>query len=88
MVASQHNPLIRQFCRRLVACGKPKKVALVACVRKLLYSATASGSIWSDETLVRIGDSRSSPVKHPTNSQSGCCKILAEVLPHSKAGFE
>jgi transposase len=36
MVASQHNPLIRQFYERLVASGKPKKVALVACMRKLL----------------------------------------------------
>jgi transposase len=36
MVASQHNPLIRQFYERLVKAGKPKKVALVACMRKLL----------------------------------------------------
>jgi transposase len=36
MVASQHNPLIRQFYERLVDSGKPKKVALVACMRKLL----------------------------------------------------
>jgi transposase len=36
MVASRHNPLIRQFYERLVKAGKPKKVALVACMRKLL----------------------------------------------------
>lgn len=36
MVASRHNPLIRQFYERLVEAGKPKKVALVACMRKLL----------------------------------------------------
>jgi transposase len=36
MVASRHNPLIREFYERLVAAGKPKKVALVACMRKLL----------------------------------------------------
>jgi transposase len=36
MVASRHNPLIREFYERLVKAGKPKKVALVACMRKLL----------------------------------------------------
>ena len=36
LVASRHNPVIRVFYQRLVATGKPKKVALVACMRKLL----------------------------------------------------
>jgi transposase len=36
MVASRHNPGIREFYVRLVEAGKPKKVALVACMRKLL----------------------------------------------------
>ena len=36
LVASRHNPTIRGFYERLVAAGKPKKVALVACMRKLL----------------------------------------------------
>jgi len=34
--ASRHNPAVRAFYERLVAAGKPKKVALVACMRKLL----------------------------------------------------
>lgn len=34
--AVRHNPSIRAFYRRLVAAGKAKKVALVACMRKLL----------------------------------------------------
>lgn len=34
--AVQHNPVIREFYDRLVARGKPKKVALVASMRKLL----------------------------------------------------
>jgi transposase len=34
--AKQHNPVIRAFYERLVAAGKPAKVALVACMRKLL----------------------------------------------------
>jgi transposase len=34
--ASRHNPVIRSFYERLLAAGKRKKVALVACMRKLL----------------------------------------------------
>jgi transposase len=34
--ASQHNPVIRAFYLRLIQAGKPNKVALVACMRKLL----------------------------------------------------
>jgi transposase len=36
LVATRHNPTIKGFYKRLVAAGKPKKVALVACMRKLL----------------------------------------------------
>lgn len=36
LVASRHNPVIKAFYQRLLAAGKPKKVALVACMRKLL----------------------------------------------------
>ena len=36
LVASRHNPVIRQLYRRLCEAGKAKKVALVACMRKLL----------------------------------------------------
>ena len=36
LVASRHNPVVRAFYTRLRAAGKPAKVALVACMRKLL----------------------------------------------------
>lgn len=36
MVASRYNPVIKAFYERLVAAGKPKKLALTACMRKLL----------------------------------------------------
>jgi transposase len=36
LVAARRNVIIRAFYRRLVAAGKPKKVALIACMRKLL----------------------------------------------------
>jgi transposase len=34
--ATRHNPVLRAYYRRLVAKGKEKKVALVACMRKLI----------------------------------------------------
>jgi transposase len=36
LVATRRNPVIKAFYQRLVAAGKPKKLALVACMRKLL----------------------------------------------------
>ena len=36
LVASRWNPVIRDFYHRLLAAGKPKRLALTACVRKLL----------------------------------------------------
>jgi len=36
LVGSRYNPEIRSFYQRLLANGKPKKVALTACMRKLL----------------------------------------------------
>jgi transposase len=36
LVATSRNAVIRVFYRRLIAAGKPKKVALTACMRKLL----------------------------------------------------
>lgn len=36
LVATRRNPVIRRFSQRLCAAGKAKKVALVACMRKLL----------------------------------------------------
>ena len=36
LVASRWNPVIRDFYQRLLAAGKPKKLALTACMRKLL----------------------------------------------------
>lgn len=39
--ASRHNPAIRAFYQRLIAAGKLPKVALVACMRKLLTTLNA-----------------------------------------------
>ncbi len=53
LVATRHNPVIKRFYERLVGAGKAKKVALVACMRKLLTILNAmvkSGKPW-DESL-------------------------------------
>lgn len=39
--ASQHNPVLKVFYRRLLAAGKPKMVALIAVARKLLVILNA-----------------------------------------------
>ncbi len=41
LVASRHNPTLRTFYHRLLQAGKPKKVALTACMRKLLTMLNA-----------------------------------------------
>jgi transposase len=47
MAAVRHNPIIRAFRQRLLANGKPKMVAMVACMRKLL---TILNAILRDQT--------------------------------------
>lgn len=54
LVATRHNPLIRDFYRRLISRGKPKKVALVASMRKLLTilnDMVRNGESWRQEEV-------------------------------------
>jgi len=47
--ATRHNPVLKAFYQRLIAKGKPPKVALVACMRKLiviLNTMIARGEKW------------------------------------------
>jgi transposase len=41
LVATRFNPVVKAWYQRLLAAGKPKKVALVACMRKLLVVLNA-----------------------------------------------
>jgi transposase len=41
LVAAHHNPVIQTFYKRLIGAGKLPKVALVACMRKLLVTLNA-----------------------------------------------
>ena len=50
LAASRFNPVIRTFYQRLLAAGKPKKLALTACMRKLLTMLNAilkTGQYWN-----------------------------------------
>jgi transposase len=52
LTASRHNPVIRAFYERLVDCGKPHKVALTACMRKLIVILNAMATTqqpWNPE---------------------------------------
>lgn len=57
LTATRCNPVIRAFYRRLVTAGKPKKVALTACMRKLLIILNAmvrQGTRWTP-SLAELG---------------------------------
>lgn len=51
LTATKHNPVLARFYARLCAAGKPRKLALVATMRKLLTILNAmvrTGQHWSD----------------------------------------
>lgn len=55
VTATRCNPVIRRFYRRLISRGKPPKVALTACMRKLLTILNAivrSGEPWNPEAFM------------------------------------
>ena len=55
LVASRRNPALREFYQRLLDAGKPKKVALTACMRKLLIilnSMVRTGERWKPNVVV------------------------------------
>ena len=53
LVAARHNPVVRALHAHLRQAGKPAKVALTACMRKLLGILNAmprTGTPWSPQT--------------------------------------
>jgi transposase len=55
LVATKHNPVISAFYKRLLARGKERKVALVACMRKLLTilnTMVRNNEVWRTEKVV------------------------------------
>ena len=55
VTASRHNPVLAPFDARLIAAGKPPKVALVAVMRRLVVYANAvlrSGQPWKRAEII------------------------------------
>nr|WP_269450985.1 transposase [Vibrio tritonius] len=55
MSAMQSNPVFKATYQRLLDAGKPKKVAIIACVRKMvviLNSMLRDGAMW-DENMAK-----------------------------------
>ena len=56
LVASRRNPIIAAFYQSLLDDGKAKKVALVACMRKLITILNAmmrTMTVWKSEIILR-----------------------------------
>jgi len=56
LVGVRHNPVIAAFYERLLKAGKAKKVALVACMRKLLTILNAmirSKTVWKVDSILQ-----------------------------------
>ena len=52
MTAIQHHPTLKPMYQRLVSAGKPKKVAIVACMRKqlsILNAMVKNGTLWNPD---------------------------------------
>lgn len=59
LVGTRHNPVLKEFYQRLLAAGKPKKVALVACMHKLLTILNAMikhDQPWKYEVKKPVGE--------------------------------
>ncbi len=56
LVSTRHNPVMKAYYQRLLAKGKPKKVALVAVMRKLLITLNTmlkENNLWRETTLAK-----------------------------------
>ncbi len=58
LVATRHNPVIRAFYQHLLDQHKPKKLALVACMRKLLVilnTMAKTNEPWRTVGAIQVG---------------------------------
>jgi len=95
VVAMRHNPVIQAFYERLVGRGKSKKLALTACVRKILVILNAmvrQNQPWQQQTIYSLSVPRDSPltsyllvelepmVLSPRRLRLSCSFFLLEIL--------
>ena len=79
LVATRTNPVIRAFYQRLLANGKEKKVALTACMRKLLVILNAivrDGKPWQNQTMPAISEALGSLVAGSRVEAFSTCEAL------------
>ena len=75
LVASRFNPVIRDFYQRLLAAGKPKKLALTACMRRRQDSTpTSTHRSWRAELV--------GPRRNDTTRWSGNHHAALSARPH------
>ena len=56
MLAMQSNPVFKATYQHLLAAGKPKKVAIIACIRKMiviLNSMLRDGVLWEAPKVLK-----------------------------------
>jgi len=84
LVAARHNAIIRPFYKRLVAAGKLKKVALVACMRKLLTILNAmvrEGRAW-EAPASAVVDVAETPQKGRKRASCRKKSLTNQEIPH------
>ena len=84
LVASRHNPIIAAFYQHLLDSGKVKKVALVACMRKLLTILNAilrKMTVWQPETCLRrvSGNTMETAIRSGNNPTSTAISAEAQL---------
>ncbi len=84
LAAIRFNPIIRNFYNRLIAEGKPEKVAIVACMRKLIhivYACWISGKPFDPDYQSK---NQNQPVKKTSTMQPLAHVIASLAAPISK----
>ena len=79
LVAVRYNPVLKVFYERLRAAGKAAKVALTACMRKLLNDPERHGQ--TSYALARAGGASRITYKVPLDNQDSCSARASLRLP-------
>jgi hypothetical protein len=86
LVATQHNSTIRTFYQRLITAGKLPKVAIVACMRKLIhiiYACCVTGKPFDPDYQRKKAEMAS----RKSNEMQPLAKIIASTpIPPSRSG--
>ena len=81
LVATRYNPQIKVFYERLLAAGKVKKVALTACMHKLLTGIRLTRDSWVSVMYAEALNSAKSSVTLQSTDRHG-------ILGQKSADFQ